>query len=401
MKAIEAAVFSAVFCSVVSASSKVKEESRTAFFGEDVHIEVSSWTDSDVVFKPRTNRSYEVPLVWAGRVMNQNKTKLISQGYLVLKDVQEEDEGLYIIRSSSNSSMAKHLILTVRECALEKMVKYGETYIIHLDHIQGPITLAFRPSLVRVNQTVVLHTSEHPTVVLYNKTTVLGEDYVGRLSVSEKQVILHSVRMTDEGSFTVLDRDGHTKIRRCLNVRDHLRFVHLSYGENLRMKLFLHYSNLNVVYRSKQDNQDQVIVNQGVLVTPLDPQLEGRLTVEGSELVMKAIHVTDKGVFKVTDLAGFSVAHVYLDVEAYKLPPLAVAILSMVGLLAFMLLVCLLSCLYKIHKRNEKNKKLMLIAQQAGKRDGEAFRQELQTAPLLGERFVFWPLLVSSPPPSF
>ncbi|MEQ2303979.1 hypothetical protein AMECASPLE_022310 [Ameca splendens] len=182
---------------------------------------------------------------------------------------------------------------------------------------------------------------------------------------------------------------------------DHVRFVHLSYGENLRMKLFLHYSNLNVVYRSKQDNQDQVIVNQGILVTPLDPQLEGRLTVEGSELVVKAIHVTDKGVFKVTDLAGFSVAHVYLDVEAYKLPPLAVAILSMVGLLAFMLLVCLLSCLYKIHKRNEKNKKLMLIAQQAGKRDGEAFRQELQTAPLLGERFVFWPLLVSSPPSSF
>lgn len=55
--------------------------------------------------------------------------------------------------------------------------------------------------------------------------------------------------------------------------------------------------------------------------------------------------------------------------------PLAVAILSMLGLIAFMLLVCLLSCLYKIHKRNEKNKKLMLIAQQAGKKEGEAFRQ--------------------------
>lgn len=49
--------------------------------------------------------------------------------------------------------------------------------------------------------------------------------------------------------------------------------------------------------------------------------------------------------------------------------------MSMLGLIAFMLLVCLLSCLYKIHKRNEKNKKLLLLAQQSGKGDGEAFRQ--------------------------
>lgn len=47
----------------------------------------------------------------------------------------------------------------------------------------------------------------------------------------------------------------------------------------------------------------------------------------------------------------------------------------MLGLIAFMLLVCLLSCLFNIHKRKEKNKKLMLLAQQAGKGDGEAFRQ--------------------------
>lgn len=61
--------------------------------------------------------------------------------------------------------------------------------------------------------------------------------------------------------------------------------------------------------------------------------------------------------------------------SAYKLPPLTVAILSMLGLIASMLLVCLLSCLYKVHKRNEKNKKLALLAQQAGKGDGEAFRE--------------------------
>lgn len=68
--------------------------------------------------------------------------------------------------------------------------------------------------------------------------------------------------------------------------------------------------------------------------------------------------------------------------SAYKLPPLTVAILSMLSLIAFMLLICLLSCLYKVHKRNEKNKKLLLIAQQAGKGDGDAFRQVTLTCSL-------------------
>lgn len=81
------------------------------------------------------------------------------------------------------------------------------------------------------------------------------------------------------------------------------------------MKLFLDYSNLNVVYRTKSDNQDRLIVDQGLLVTPLDPQLEGRLTVEGSELSLKKVQTADEGVFKVTDLAGFPVAHVYITVE--------------------------------------------------------------------------------------
>ncbi|XP_022599790.1 uncharacterized protein LOC111220831 [Seriola dumerili] len=265
-------------------------------------------------------------------------------------------------------------------CAVEQVVKYGESYYIHLNQVDGPITLEFRPSLVQANQTEMQQTTEPPPRVLYNQTGLTAEEYVGRLSVSEKRVTLHSVRMTDEGSFTVLDREGKVRRRNCLNVREHQNFMHLSYGGNLKMKLYLHQSNLNIVYRPKSDNQDRVILDQGVLVTPLDPQLEGRLTVEGSELIMKKVRVADTGVFKLTDLAGFPVAHVYIEVEAYKLPPLTVAVLSMLGLIAFMLLVCLLSCIYKVHKRNEKNKKLMLIAQQAGKGDGEAFRQVVHEA---------------------
>ncbi|XP_035847178.1 uncharacterized protein LOC116047073 isoform X3 [Sander lucioperca] len=267
---------------------------------------------------------------------------------------------------------------SLKDCSLEQVVKYGDTYYIHLNQVEGPITLEFRPGLVQANQSV--HgTTEPPPVVLYNQTAVLP-DYVGRLSVSEKQVTLHSVRMTDEGSFTVLDHEGKVKRRNCLNVREHQNFLHPSHGENLKVKLYRHYANVNIVYRPKSGNQDRVILDQGVLVTPLDPLLEGRLTVEGSELSIKKVQVADSGVFKVTDQAGFPVAHVYVEVEAYKLPPLTVAILSLLSVIAFMLLVCLLSCVYRMHKRNEKNKKLILIAQQAGKGDGEAFRQVVHEA---------------------
>lgn len=94
--------------------------------------------------------------------------------------------------------------------------------------------------------------------------------------------------------------------------------MHLSYGANLKMKLYVHHSNVNIVYRRKSDNQDQVILDQGVLVTPLDPQLEGRLSVQGSELIMKKVHVADTGVFKVTDLSGYPVAHVYIEADGKR-----------------------------------------------------------------------------------
>lgn len=76
-----------------------------------------------------------------------------------------------------------------------------------------------RPSLVQANQSEIQQTTEPPPVVVYNQTAVSAEEYVGRLSVSEKRVTLHSVRMTDEGSFTVLDREGKVRRRNCLNVR--------------------------------------------------------------------------------------------------------------------------------------------------------------------------------------
>uniref|UniRef100_A0A3P8WVF0 Uncharacterized LOC103393887 n=1 Tax=Cynoglossus semilaevis TaxID=244447 RepID=A0A3P8WVF0_CYNSE len=349
-----------------------KEERRKAFFGEDIHMDVPPGHLAEVVFKPKSNNTGEAVLMKAG-VVTSPRCYLNSLGHLVLDDAQKEDEGTYIIKNLNNPAAVKKLILVVKDCALEQVVKYGETYYIHLNQVQGPITLEFR-------WRHTLQSHEAPSVVLFNQTAVTAEDYVGRLSVSEKRVTLHGVRMTDVGSFTVLDRDGKVRRRNCLNVREHQTFLHLPYGGNLEIELYLHHTNVSIVYRPKSDNVDRVVVDQGVLVTPMDPQLEGRLTVDGSDLFMKKVLEADTGVFKVTDLTGFTVAHVYIEVEPYRLPRLTVAVLAMLALIAFMLLVCLLSCLYKVHKRNEKNKKLLLLAQQTDKGEGQAFRQVVHEA---------------------
>lgn len=91
----------------------VKEEHRKAFIGEDIHIDVPSGNIGEVVFRPQNNQSSEVVLLREGQVVNP-RALINSLGHLVLEDVQEEDEGLYIIKNISNPSTAKHLILTVR-----------------------------------------------------------------------------------------------------------------------------------------------------------------------------------------------------------------------------------------------------------------------------------------------
>lgn len=95
---------------------------------------------------------------------------------------------------------------------------------------------------------------------------------------------------------------------------DHQDFKQLSSGDSLRMKLYLPHSSVSITYRPKSDSQARVIVDRGVLVTPMDPLLEGRVNLEGSELIVKKVQVSDSGAFKVMDLAGFPVATVYIDV---------------------------------------------------------------------------------------
>lgn len=51
------------------------------------------------------------------------------------------------------------------------------------------------------------------------------------------------------------------------------------------------------------------------------------------------------------------------------------AVISLVALTVVLLLVCLVSCLVKVRKRAEKARAIEKIAKNAGKEEGDTFRQ--------------------------
>ncbi|XP_051526622.1 uncharacterized protein LOC127425043 [Myxocyprinus asiaticus] len=370
------AVISTLLCSVWSSTIKAKDEHRTAFFGEDIHIPVPALDTTEVMFKPRVEPLSERVLLRNRDLLNPRAKLNTHISQLILEDVGEEDEGTYVVKNSLAPADVRRIILIVRDCALETVVKYGDTYHIPINPTIGPYTLEFRYG----GQTNVNQTTDAPPVLLFNRTAFPMEEYENRLTVNEKRVNLHLVTGADEGSYTIVDSDGKVKMRACLNVKDHQIFEHLSYGGTLKIKLHVDHTKVKMVYIPDTDHKEQLILDQGELVLPLDPALEGRVSVEGSLFFLKKVKVSDMGVFRVMDFSGFRIADVYLHVESYKLPQFYVAIISLLSLLAFLLLVCLLSCLIRVHRRAERERKITLIAQQAGKGDGEAFRQVVSEA---------------------
>ncbi|RXN25009.1 hypothetical protein ROHU_021816 [Labeo rohita] len=362
------AVISTLLCSA-------KDEHRTAFFSEDIHIPVPALETTEVLFKPRVDPVLERVLLRDGKILDSRAKLNAHISHLILEDVGEEDEGTYVVKNSAAPSDVKRIILIVRDCALETVVKYGETYHIPINPSIGPYTLEFRPAA----QTPVNQTTEEPPVVILNQTGIPAQEYEHRLTVGEKRVNLHLVTGTDEGSYTVIDSDQKVRMRACLNVKDHQLFKHLNYGETLEIKLYVDHTKVKMVYMPDTERKERLILDQGELTIPID-SFDGRASVEGSMFYLKKVKVSDMGIFRVMDYSGFRIADVYLHVEPYKLPQLYVAIISLLSLLAFLLLVCLLSCLIKVHRRAERARKITLIAQQAGKGDGEAFRQVVHDA---------------------
>ncbi|XP_035234705.1 uncharacterized protein si:dkeyp-77h1.4 [Anguilla anguilla] len=374
MKMTSLVVFGVLLCTALATTLKVKEESLTAFLMETFDIIVPSAETTEVLFKPSRVPAAKEQVLMSGGQLQSPRVELRGRNHLQVTEVGLNDSGTYIVKYSDEPGDVKHIVLAVRDCFVDKNVKPGESFTISLKNISGPVSLEFRPG-PEGNATAgsVVH-------VLERSWTPAGE-YAARLTALEQQLTLHAVTPSDEGSYAVLDSEGRLKKKVCLNVKEHQNFVTLPYSGTLKINLILNSTKVKVLYTPNYDFKGRVILDQGVLAVPMDPSLEGRLSLQGSTLILERVRASDTGTFSVMDLQGFPVSNVYLEeVEGYKLPPLVVAVISLLSLLVFLLFVCLVSCLVKVRRRALKARAIEKIAQNAGKDEGDAFRQVVQHA---------------------
>ncbi|XP_028836815.1 uncharacterized protein LOC114790695 [Denticeps clupeoides] len=365
-----ALMLSMLVYSVSSAVLRVNAENTTLFLGEDFHIPLPSFA-VEVVFHPKTGPARREVVLMKERSVLSPRAKLNQPiSHLILENVEKSDEGNYTIQSIEDPEDTRHIVLIVRDCSSEDLVKFGEDFSIGLAGVAPPISIEYQPGDAAANQT------SRTRQRLFDKDSY-KDGYENRLNVSETKVTLRGVTWADEGSYTI-NLNSNEKKKVCLNVIEHQDVVRLPRGATLKVNLFLDKSQVRLVYIRDSDSSPQTLLENGELKVPSD--LEDRASLDVSVFILEGIKDSDAGEFRVTDLHHFPVAKVYLELEAFTLPPLYVAIIALVSLLVLLLLICLLSCLVKIRKRAEKARAIEKIAQSAGSEEGDAFRQVVKDA---------------------
>ncbi|XP_065101883.2 uncharacterized protein [Paramisgurnus dabryanus] len=359
-------VLSVLLCCYCSA----QEETQTLFLGEDLHIPIPV-DRAGVSFKSSVGQGSEKVLMAAGKAVDPRAKLNDALSHLILENVGETDEGVYTITSFQNTENVTRLTFYVRDCYNEVLVKYGSDFYVVLSDFSEPLQVGFRNSTVEANQTSV------KPVELLNDKGKPTENYNGRINVTAQKFTLQAVTGADEGSYT-FRAGGKEQKKICLKVKAHQVFVTLTYGGTLKINLHINSSLARLFYTPKSDKTGKyVILESGELKMPPNLNFENRLSLEESVCVLTGLKASDAGVFSETDLHGFHVSEVYLEVEEYRLPNLFIAIIALVALLVLLLLVCLISCLIKIRKRAAKAK---ATEENTDKAEGDAFRQVVKDA---------------------
>ncbi|XP_016088865.1 uncharacterized protein PB18E9.04c [Sinocyclocheilus grahami] len=373
MQNLRLLILSVLFYSAFSATLKAQEMSQTLFFGEDFHILVPA-DGADVTFRPSIVPGREKPLMSSGKVVDLRAKLNSASNHLILENVGESDEGVYTVTSNQNPEDVTRITLYVRDCSSEVIVRYGLDFHVSLHDISEPVRVGFRHSTVEANQTSL------PADELLNADGMPKENYQDRVEITPQKFTLRAVTGADEGSYTFSDSIGKIQKKICLNVKAHQIFATLSYGGTLKINLHMNSSLARLLYIPQSDKHKYLIMDNGELSVPPNVDLEGRLSLEDSLCLLTDVRASDAGVFSVTDHQGFLVSDVHLEIESYRLPKLYIAIIALVALLVLLLLVCLVSCLVKIRKRAAKARAIEEKAQNAGKVEGDAFRQVVKDA---------------------
>ncbi|XP_061573924.1 uncharacterized protein si:dkeyp-77h1.4 [Cololabis saira] len=356
------------------------ENSRTLFHGEDFHILLPS-QDVEVTFKNKSDPRTPVIMMRERKVVSSRARPNLHLNHLIIEAVGEGDEGVYIMTNPNNPADVKQISLIVRDCTIEQVIKYGDSFRIPLVGVNPPITVDYKPSAVEANETA------SPATVVLPAAGTSPEPYRGRIHATEHLLTLSAVTGADEGSYTVMDDKGVIQKKVCLNVKEDKHFVTVSYGERLKINLMFNSSLVQLYCIPSTDATPVLLMDKGQFTSAQTTLgFNDRLSLEGSLVILDQVKGTDPNMFVIKDSKGFTVSTVQVEVKPYRLESLYVAIIALLGLLAFLLLVCLLSCLIKVKKRAKRSAALEKLAENAGKEDeGEAFRQVVKNITKLSE----------------
>lgn len=377
-----AAVLCVLLSTALSVPVQTHEEIRKLFHGEDFHILLRSLNE-EVTFRnqtaPRSQTSDE-PLMREGRAVSERAQLNSRLSHLIIESVKEADEGLYTIKDPANPEDVRHIRLIVRDCSNEQTVMYGDNYHIPLD-VSTPFMLDYRPISVEANQT------SKPALVLMTASQTTRDGYQDRLVVGEKHITLRAVTGADEGSYAVREPKGEIRWKMCLNVRGHQHFLELPQGKRMKINLILNSSLVQLHYTRNSDpapRTPHLLLDKGNFTSAqTELGFEDRTSLEGNVFFLDQIKASDAGEFKVTDILGFTVTIVHLKLKPFQLEKLYVAIIALLAFVVFLLLACLISCLFKVRKRAKRNAALEKLAQKED--DGEAFRQVVKNITKLSE----------------
>ncbi|KAK7887024.1 hypothetical protein WMY93_026645 [Mugilogobius chulae] len=384
MRAVSGIVLSVLISTALSVPVQSSEETVFLFYGEDFHILLRS-LNVEVTFRNRTSpRSQDEPLMRGGKAVSERAQLNSRLSHLIIESVKEADEGLYTVKDPENPQDAKRITLIVRDCSNEQTVKYGDNYHLPLD-LPNPtpnpsITLEYRPISVEANQT------SKPALVLLAASGTPRDGYNDRIVIGEKTLTLRAVTGADEGSYTIRGPKGEVKTKMCLNVLEHQHFLELPQGKRMKINLILNSSLVQMFYTRNSDpapRTSHLLLDKGNFTNAqAELGFEDRLSLDGNVFYLDQIKASDAGEFKVIDILGFTVTKVHLELKPFKLEKLYVAIIALLGFVVFLLLACLISCLFKVRKRAKRNAALEKLAKED---DGEAFRQVVKNITKMSE----------------
>lgn len=375
------AVLSVLLTTALSVPVQSQEETEKLFQGEDFHIWLRS-LKMEVTYRNRSaphSQTSDEPLMREGKSVSSRAQLNSHLSHLIIESVSEADEGLYTIQDPDNPEDVRRINLIVRDCSNEQTLKYGDNYHIPLD-VPFPVTLEYRPLSVEANQT------SKPALILMTASKTTRDGYQDRIIISEKHITLRAVTGADEGSYTILVGKGNVHWKMCLNVREHLHFLELPQGKRMKINLIMNSSLLEMNYTRNSDPAPRTphrLMDKGNFTNAqTELGFEGRISLDGNVFFLDDIKASDAGEFKVTDILGFTVTIVHLELKPFKLEKLYVAIIALLAFVVFLLLACLVSCLFKVRKRAKRNAALEKLAKED---DGEAFRQVVKNITKLSE----------------